>query len=179
MDLSNSVSSVVFDGLSRGGDTMSLRAGLSQSSGLEQCSDKFCACFLNSYLISNVKYERYVGDISQATPMPVGSDTPLPVERVLKRLGQQIALARRRRSWTQRMLADRIEASLSTVRRMEEGFAGTAIEHIARAMHAFGDLDALAGLFETHKDMVGLTLMDETLPKRVRIRKSSSDPAGQ
>jgi len=131
------------------------------------------------YPIRDVKYGLLIDIIALKTLMPAGTDTPLPVERVLKRLGQQIALARRRRHWTQQMLADRIEASVSTVRRMEEGFTGTAIEHIARAMHAFGDLDALAGLFETHKDAVGLTLMDETLPKRVRIRKSSPDPAGQ
>ncbi len=77
------------------------------------------------------------------------------------------------------MLADRIGVSVSTVRRMEEGFTGTAIEHIARTMHSFGDLDALAGLFETHKDLVGLTLMDEQLPRRVRTRKASTSSEGQ
>ena len=111
--------------------------------------------------------------------MSTASASPLPVERALARLGHHIALARRRRQWTQHMLAERIGASVSTVRRMEEGFTGTAIEHIARTLHAFGDLDALAELFDTPKDLVGLTLMDEKLPQRVRIRKSTPDPAGQ
>jgi len=94
----------------------------------------------------------------------------------MQRLGQNIALARRRRQWTQQMLADRIGASVSTVRRMEEGGAGTAIEHIARALYAFGELDALTQVLDTANDQVGLALMDEKLPKRVRLQKAPSGP---
>lgn len=109
----------------------------------------------------------------------MSSLSPLPVERALQRLGQNIALARRRRQWTQQMLADRIGASVSTVRRLEEGGAGTAIEHIARALYAFGELDALTQVLDTANDQVGLALMDEKLPKRVRLLKEASGPADQ
>ncbi len=46
---------------------------------------------------------------------------PLPVERAILKLGSDISLARRRRHISQASLAERMGASLSTVRRMEKG----------------------------------------------------------
>lgn len=63
---------------------------------------------------------------------------PLPVERALRRIGRGISLARRRRHMSQDMLAERIGASVNTVRRMEEGSPGTALQHFARALQVFG-----------------------------------------
>ncbi len=101
---------------------------------------------------------------------PMTSPIPLPVERALARLGENISLARRRRHMSQQMLAERIGASLNTVRRMEQGFAGMALQHVARALQVFGELDKLESLLDTPQDSVGLTLMDEALPQRVRTR---------
>jgi ribosome-binding protein aMBF1 (putative translation factor) len=92
----------------------------------------------------------------------------------MARLGQNISLARRRRNMSQQMLAERIGASVNTVRRMEDGLAGTALQHIARALHVFGELDKLEGLMDTAQDSVGLVLMDEKLPQRVRARRQTS-----
>lgn len=97
---------------------------------------------------------------------------PLPVERALRRLGENISRARRSRQWTQKALAARIDASLSTVTRMEAGDPGVAIQHIARALQVFGELDALELLLDASRDTVGLVLMEERLPLRVRARKS-------
>jgi len=69
---------------------------------------------------------------------------------------------------TQEALAQRIGASVNTVRRMEDGHAGTAIQHLARALQVFGELDKLEQLLDTSRDSVGLALMDERLPLRVR-----------
>ncbi|MEY2617071.1 MAG: hypothetical protein RL522_73 [Pseudomonadota bacterium] len=99
---------------------------------------------------------------------------PLPVVRSLNRLGQAISLARRRRHLTQQDLAERIATSANTVRRMEAGHPGTALMHIARALQVFGELDKLDQLLDTPQDTIGLTLMDEKLPQRVR--KSRKTP---
>lgn len=96
------------------------------------------------------------------------SPPPLPVVRSLARLGQGISLARRRRHLTQQDLADRIGATANTVRRMEAGHSGIAIVHLARALQVFGDLDKLDQLLDTANDEIGLILMDEQLPQRVR-----------
>lgn len=76
---------------------------------------------------------------------------------------------------SQQMLAERIGASLATVRRMEEGFAGTALQYVARALQVFGELDKLETLLDTPQDSIGLTLMDERLPQRVRSRRGSPE----
>lgn len=103
------------------------------------------------------------------------SPIPLPVERAMTQLGHNISLARRRRNMSQLMLAERIGASLNTVRRMEDGFAGTALQYIARALQVFGELDKLEALMDTSQDSVGLVLMDEKLPQRIRSRRRTPD----
>ncbi len=106
--------------------------------------------------------------------MKAESPAPLPVMRSLTRLGQAISLARRRRHLTQQDLAQRIGSSANTVRRMEAGHPGTALVHVARAMQVFGELGQLDQLLDTPQDSIGLTLMDEKLPQRVR--KSRKTP---
>lgn len=99
---------------------------------------------------------------------------PLPVERAIRKLGSDLSLARRRRHISQASLAERMGASLSTIRRMEKGDARIPIHFFARALHVFGEITALERLLDTPKDDIGLTLMDEQLPKRVRKRRNPS-----
>lgn len=100
---------------------------------------------------------------------------PLPVARTLRNLGASISLARRRRRWSQAMLAERIGASLNTVRRMEEGYPGTALQHFARVLHVFGDLAKLDAMLDSANDALGLVLADEALPRRVRTPRRTPD----
>lgn len=99
---------------------------------------------------------------------------PLPVERAIRKLGGDISLARRRRHISQASLAERMGASLSTVRRMEKGDLRVPIHFFARALHVFGEIQSLENLLDTTKDDIGLTLMDENLPKRVRSKAGTS-----
>lgn len=101
---------------------------------------------------------------------------PLPVERAIRKLGGDISLARRRRHISQASLAERMGASISTVRRMEKGDPRVPIHFFARALHVFGEIQALEHLLDTPNDEIGLTLMDEHLPTRVRRKRS--DPSG-
>ena len=104
------------------------------------------------------------------------SPIPLPVERALRRVGQSVALARRRRHLSQEALAERIGASVNTVRRMEGGYPGTALQHLARALQVFGELDKFEELMDTAQDSVGLILMDENLPQRIRTPRRTREP---
>ncbi|MBT9517126.1 MAG: helix-turn-helix transcriptional regulator [Methyloversatilis discipulorum] len=99
---------------------------------------------------------------------------PLPVEQAIRKLGSDISLARRRRHISQASLAERMGASLSTVRRMEKGDLRVPIHFFARALHVFGEIQSLENLLDTAKDDIGLTLMDENLPKRVRSKAGTS-----
>jgi transcriptional regulator with XRE-family HTH domain len=96
---------------------------------------------------------------------------PLPVDRALKKLGADLSLARRRRNLTQAMMAERLGTSIMTVRRMEGGHPGTALQYLARALQVFGELDKLSNLLDSAQDTVGLILMNEQVPMRVRKPK--------
>ena len=97
---------------------------------------------------------------------------PLPVERAIQKLGGDLSLARRRRHISQASLAERIGASLNTVKRMEKGEPRVPLHFVARTLHVFGDIERLAQLLDTGEDQIGLVLMDEQLPKRIRARKT-------
>ena len=107
--------------------------------------------------------------------MKSAAPQPLPVSRSLVRLGQGISLARRRRHLTQQDLAERIGTTANTVRRMEAGLPGTALVHIVRTLQVFGELDKLDQLLDTSQDTIGLILMDEKLPQRVRKSRKTSE----
>lgn len=107
--------------------------------------------------------------------MKSAAPLPLPVSRSLVRLGQGISLARRRRHLTQQDLAERIGTTANTVRRMEAGHPGTALVHIVRTLQVFGELDKLDQLLDTSQDTIGLILMDEKLPQRVRKSRKTSE----
>ena len=94
-------------------------------------------------------------------------------ERALKRLGSSISKARRRRRWTQKDMAEQIGASVSTVRRLESGDPGIALQHLVCALSAFGEMDQLNTLLDTRQDAVGLLLQDGELPGRIRSRSSN------
>lgn len=107
----------------------------------------------------------------------INQDAGLPtaVRHALAQLGGDLSLARRRRHLSQASLAERIGASVSTVRRMEKGDPRVPIHFIARALHVFGEIQALQHLLDSSRDDIGLALMDERVPKRVRSR---GEPSG-
>ena len=98
----------------------------------------------------------------------VNTPLPLPVDRALKKLGADISLARRRRHISQASFAERIGASTMTVRRMEKGNPLIPLQYLARALHVFGELPRLNDLLDTTVDDIGLMLMNEKVPTRVR-----------
>jgi len=54
---------------------------------------------------------------------------------------------------------------------MEAGDIRVPIHFIARALHVFGEIERLSQLLDTGEDAIGLSLMDEQLPRRIRTRK--------
>lgn len=102
---------------------------------------------------------------------------PAPVTRTLQKLGQDLALARRRRRLTQQSMAERIQTSVSTLRRMEKGDARIPFGLIAQALFVLGELGRIDSLLDTANDEIGLSLMNQQLPQRVRTKRSKS-PSG-
>lgn len=100
---------------------------------------------------------------------------PLPVKRAIENLGKDLALARRRRRFSQASMAERIGVSLATLKRLENGDPTLAWGTVVRALHVLGELEKLNTLLDTAKDDLGLTLMDAQLPRRIRSKKPSTE----
>ena len=99
--------------------------------------------------------------------------TPLPVGHAILKVGEDVSRARRRRRLSRASLAERSGISEATVKRLEGGDGGVALENLARTLYVLGELDRLERLLDTATDELGIQLADEQLPKRVRARKSS------
>jgi transcriptional regulator with XRE-family HTH domain len=106
--------------------------------------------------------------------MTINRQPPSPaIGRAIARLGEDISRARRRRRLSRASLAERSGVSEATLKRLEKGEGSVALENFARALHVLGELGRLEKLLDSGTDELGLVLMDEQLPKRVRQRRSS------
>lgn len=86
----------------------------------------------------------------------------LPKEqRILKRLGENIKLARLRRKLTMEMVADRANISRSTLWSVETGKSNVTIESLLQILSVLGMADELAHLGEN--DLLGRKLQDAKL----------------
>lgn len=104
---------------------------------------------------------------------------PRPVEHALQRLGRDISTARRVRRLSQEDLAQRVGTSLSTVRRMEDGYPGTALHTFLRALHVLGRLEDMVKVMATENDVLGMELVREQLPQRVRTSRGGKARVGR
>lgn len=100
--------------------------------------------------------------------MSASEDLPAPVRHALRKLGADLALARRRRRISTNSMAERLRISVATLRRMERGDPTVAVGTVAKALLVFNEIERLAGLIDSGVDDVGLQLMDQSLPRRIR-----------
>jgi hypothetical protein len=59
--------------------------------------------------------------------------------------------------------------------RLEKGDPRVPLHYVARTLYVFGELERLNELLDTSADVIGLMLMNEQLPKRIRTRKQAKD----
>jgi hypothetical protein len=93
---------------------------------------------------------------------------PLPVTRALRKLGQDIRDARRRRRLPMSIVMQRASISKPTLIKIERGDPTVSIAHYATVLFVIGVVDRLADLVDAKNDAVGLQLEEESLPKRIR-----------
>ena len=99
---------------------------------------------------------------------------PAKVRRALEKLGRDIALARKKRSLTVVMMAERLGVAKSTYLRGEKGDPNVAMGTYAMALFVLGASDGLGDLLDPGGDDVGLLLDERRIPQRVRTRKAPS-----
>ena len=95
---------------------------------------------------------------------------PLPVRRALLALGKGIRQARLRRRIPTSVMADRALTNRMTLYRIERGDPGVSIAAYATVLFVLGLVDSLAEIADPKVDEVGLSLEEERLPKRIRLK---------
>ena len=94
---------------------------------------------------------------------------PIPVISALRKLGQDINDARRRRRITAQLMAQRAGLSRSTIGKIEKGDPTTSMGSYGAVLFVLGMEKRLSDLVDSIHDLVGRRLEDENLPQRVRI----------
>ncbi len=108
-------------------------------------------------------------------PMPTPHHPAIAIRRALRKLGQDIHDARRRRGLTAEVVAARAFTTRPTLRRIEQGDHSVGMGIYAAVLHALGLLDALGEIADPSNDRVGLALSSEALPERVRLRRRKAN----
>lgn len=93
---------------------------------------------------------------------------PLPVQRALKQLGEDVRVARKRRLIKVSTMAERMGVSEPTLRKIENGDPTVQLGHLAQALFVLQMLEGLGQLASAGKDEIGQMLAEEQLPKRIR-----------
>jgi len=103
--------------------------------------------------------------------MSIQSKLPIPVINALRKLGQDINDARRRRRITMALMAERAGISRATLTKIEKGDSTTSMAGYASTLFVLGMTDRLKDLVDARHDITGRSLEEENLPKRIRHKK--------
>ena len=93
---------------------------------------------------------------------------PLPAARTLRKLGRDLALARRKRGISTADMAERLFVSRDTLWRLERGDSTVALGTLATAVFILQLHDRLANLAAPATDALALSLDERRLPQRIR-----------
>jgi DNA-binding XRE family transcriptional regulator len=100
---------------------------------------------------------------------------PTPVNRCLKKIGQDLREARKRRRIPMQLAAERAEISRATLYKIEKGDGGVAMSAYAKVLFILGMIHRLAEIIDPRFDEIGLGMEAEQLPKRIRISKKEKE----
>ncbi len=104
---------------------------------------------------------------------------PPSVQRVLRGLGRDIRIARKKRRMPVADFAVRMGVSQGTLARLERGEAGVSLGALAMALLALGELNRLEGMLDVATDDAGLLLDIDSLPQRIRSPKAKRGASGR
>jgi transcriptional regulator with XRE-family HTH domain len=93
---------------------------------------------------------------------------PLPAAHALRKLGRDLALARRKRGISTSDMAARLFVSRDTLWRLERGDPTVALGTLVTATFVLKLHDRLANLAAPASDELGLNLDERRLPQRIR-----------
>lgn len=98
---------------------------------------------------------------------------PIPAGHALRKLGRDIAVARRKRRISTANMAARLFVSRDTLWRLERGEPTVSAGTLATAVFVLGLHDRLANLAAPAKDELALSLDEQRLPKHIHRSRAS------
>jgi len=98
-------------------------------------------------------------------------ELPIPVTKALRKIGQDISEARRRRRISTELMAQRAGISRGTLAKIEKGDGATSMGNYAAVLFVLGMVSRISDLVDSKHDLVGRQIDEENLPKRIRPRK--------
>jgi len=96
---------------------------------------------------------------------------PSPAEYALKKLGNDINSARRRRRITKEIMSKRTGICINTLSKIENGNPNTSMAAWVSILYVLDLLDNFKDICDLKNDEMGIILEDEDLPKRIRYKK--------
>ena len=102
---------------------------------------------------------------------------PPSAVNALKKLGEDLAIARGRRKESQRVWAARLGVSVPTLIRLEHGDPGVRIGIVATALWMIGRADALSALAAPETDRGALELNVREAVRKRSVRSAASTEA--
>jgi transcriptional regulator with XRE-family HTH domain len=103
------------------------------------------------------------------------SSLPPALADAVSRLGENIRIARKRRSMTLEDMASRMFVARKTLSRLENGDPGVSMAVVASALWVLGLDKSLRDIADPEQDKVGIYNERQRLPKRVRSSKPKLD----
>ncbi|MFN0064672.1 MAG: helix-turn-helix domain-containing protein [Chlamydiales bacterium] len=98
-------------------------------------------------------------------------NTPFPVKRALKKFGQDLRDARKRRRIPMELAAERAAISRATLSKIEKGDDGVSLGAYAKVLFILGMIERLVELADPTFDSLGMGLEADNLPKRIRFSR--------
>lgn len=96
---------------------------------------------------------------------------PGSLRKALAKLGADLAIARKRRSLTIAMVAERVNVASATIKRVEKGDPDVRLGVYAMTLFVLGFGDRISMLVDPARDETGMLLDEARLPARVRPPK--------
>jgi transcriptional regulator with XRE-family HTH domain len=96
---------------------------------------------------------------------------PIPVQRILRKIGADLRDARRRRGISTTLMAERCSISRTTLNKLEKGDRSVAFGIYATVLFVLGMTDRLAEIADAKHDVLGISLEAEHLPQRIHNKK--------
>ena len=136
--------------------------------------------FLRFYLLSSFRYTEtvlilYLDAINMPRPLQLNETAPFAVKNGAQRIGERLALARKRRRLTVRELASKAGISYDTARAVEAGNLKTGLGAYLAMLWAMGLESEIQAFVDPERDDEGKQLELTRLPQRVRHRKERLD----